>query len=249
MKQSFPIFKSHYSIGKSILTLEDPEDSPSDGPDSIIEICKSNKLKTLFLVDDSISGFLQAHTNAKKSNIKLAYGLRITSCSDITQKNDASLETNNKIVIFCKNEAGYKKLMKIASKAATDGFYYEPRIDCSFLKEIWSNEDLMLCIPFYDSYIFNNVLFSSKCFVDFSFASPTFFLEDNGLPFDNLIKKKIKKVTEKTQEVQSVFYKERKDFINYLTFRCISNRTSLDKPNLNHMGSDSFCFESWKERQ
>ena len=38
-----PIFKSHYSIGRSILTLEDKSEE-DNYPDSIIEICKNNKL-------------------------------------------------------------------------------------------------------------------------------------------------------------------------------------------------------------
>ena len=41
-----PLFKSQYSIGKSILTLEKAESSQDDGPDSIIDICLKNNLKS-----------------------------------------------------------------------------------------------------------------------------------------------------------------------------------------------------------
>ena len=41
-------------------------------------------------------------------------------------------------------------------------------------------------------------------------------------------------------------FKDEKDFKSYLTFRCINNRTTLDKPNFEHMCSDKFSFESWK---
>ena len=47
---------------------------------------------------------------------------------------------------------------------------------------------------------------------------------------------------------QSIYYKRKKDFKAYLTFKAINKRTTLGKPNLEHMASDEFCFESWKEK-
>ena len=47
---------------------------------------------------------------------------------------------------------------------------------------------------------------------------------------------------------KSIFYKKKKDFKSYLTFRAINQRTSLDKPNLEHMGSEEFCIESWQQK-
>eukprot|EP01047_Picozoa_sp_COSAG01_P109526 COSAG01_NODE_38394_length_490_cov_0.851662_1_plen_42_part_10 len=40
-----PVFKSTYSIGKSILTLD--EDEIEGGPDSIFTICEENDVKSL----------------------------------------------------------------------------------------------------------------------------------------------------------------------------------------------------------
>ena len=40
-----PIFKSHYSVGRSILTLEDKDELESTSPDSIISICLNHKIK------------------------------------------------------------------------------------------------------------------------------------------------------------------------------------------------------------
>ena len=42
-----PLFKSHYSLGRSILTLEDKNDA-DDYPESIIQIAKENKLKEIY---------------------------------------------------------------------------------------------------------------------------------------------------------------------------------------------------------
>ena len=48
MNEVLPVFKSHYSIGRSILTLEEAGTSVEGGPDSIIDICLEGNLKKFF---------------------------------------------------------------------------------------------------------------------------------------------------------------------------------------------------------
>ena len=59
-----PLFKSHYSLGRSILSLS-PPDEEGHRPNSIFDLVKEAGLKEFFLVDDSMSGFLQAYVNSK----------------------------------------------------------------------------------------------------------------------------------------------------------------------------------------
>jgi len=246
-----PLFKSHYSIGRSILTLED-EPQAESYPDSIINIVKDNSLKELFLVEDNMTSFLQAYTNCKKNKIKLHYGLRITLTDNMEDKNEESRSKNCKFIIFFKNNSGYKKLIKIFSMASKNGFYYEPRIDYKTLKSIWDDKELLLCVPFYDSFIFNNLLKNNLCAPQVDFCSPIFFLESNNMPFDNLIKQKVLEYCTKNNSpslnVKSIYYKLKSDFKAYLTFRCINSRTNLNKPEIEHMTSNDFSFESWKEK-
>ena len=242
-----PLFKSHYSVGKSILTLEKAAEITDSSPISIFSIAKTHNLKEITLVEDSISGFIQAYSYAKDMGIKLIFGLRVTIIEDITDKSEASLKKESKIIIFPKNNAGYKKLIKLSTIASSTGFYYVPRLDYSTLKEYY-DDNLMIAIPFYDSFLFNNSLYGHLCVPDFSFFKPIFFIEENSLPFDHIILDKVNSYTKgkfEIQKTQSVFYYEREDFLAYLTFRCINNRTNLNKPNLEHMSSDTFCFESY----
>jgi len=245
-----PLFKSHYSLGRSILTLED-KDEKDDYPDSIIQICKENKMKELYLVEDNMSSFLEAYSNCRKNKIKLNYGLRISVTELMSDKSEESKTKSSKIILFFKNKKGYQQLTKLYSIAAKEGFYYEPRLDYETISKNWT-DDLILCIPFYDSFIFNNTLKNSLCIPKFDFTKPIFFIEDNDLPFDLLVKQKALSFAEKNDlkiyKVQSVFYKEKKDFKAYLTFRCINNRSVLNKPNLDHMSSNEFCFESIGKR-
>lgn len=243
-----PLFKSHYSLGRSVLTLEDKSEE-DDYPDSIMQIAKQNKLKEIFLVEDNMSSFLEAYTNAKNNNIKLNYGLRISITESINEKTEESRQKTSKIIIFFKNKKGYEILTKLFSIAAKTGFYYEPRLDYEILNKHYT-KDLIIAIPFYDSFIFNNTLKNYICIPQFNFK-PIVFLEDNDLPFDKMINQKIQKyIQENTLEVykvKSIYYNRRKDFKAYLTFRCINNRSVLNKPELEHMSSSEFCFESFLE--
>jgi len=244
-----PLFKSHYSLGRSILTLEDKSET-DEYPDSIIQIAKQNNLNEIFLVEDNMSSFLEAYTNCRNNNIKLNYGLRITVTESIIDKSEESRAKNSKLIIFFKNKKGYEHLTKLFSIAAKDGFYYEPRLDYTNIKNNWS-DDLIVAVPFYDSFIFNNTLKNSICVPQIDFAKPVFFIEQNELPFDLIMKEKVLLYAQKNKldvfDAKSIFYNNKKDFKTYLTFRCINNRTILNKPEIEHMSSNEFCFESYLE--
>ena len=256
MNKVLPLFKSHYSIGRSILTLFPRGSSDGVGPDSIIDICADSGLKELYLVDDSMTGFMEAYHNASEVNIDLRFGLRVNICEDISKKDKDYARSESKCILFCKNKSGYERLLKISSVASTDGFYYMPRIDYESLHKYWSDYDLMFTVPFYDSFIHKNKFNMGNIIPDFSQIKPKFLLEDNDLPFDSALRKHVLGYCEdkyETQEVKSIYYKDKKDFPAYMTFRCISDsapgraKRTLSKPNFDHMCSNEFCFESWSK--
>lgn len=249
-----PLFKSHYSIGRSILTLESEKSDPN-GPDSIIDICKKNKLKSFYLVEDGMTGFLEAYKNSKDAGLFMAYGLRVTLCGDgnsMTDKNEVAKNNSSKCVIFAKNTEGYQKILKIYSEASTKGFYYEPRVDIKFLEQYWDDSSLMLAIPFYDSFIYKNRLSFSAVTHDFSKIKPVLFEEDNDHPLDKILKKGVKAFAKEEGltivKTKSIYYNLKEDFRHYLAFRCINNRSKLSKPNLEFMCSEEFSFESWAQK-
>lgn len=247
---TIPLFKSHYSLGKSILTLNEASSGSGSGPDSIIDICIENNLKELYLVDDNMSGYLQSYHNCLENKIKFIFGLRMNVCSDLFQKDEESLQGTSKVVLFARNRNGYKKLIKIYTKASLDGFYYAPRTDYKSIREQYSPDDMIVAIPFYDSFIHQNTLNCKSCIPDFSFCEPIFLSEENDLPFNYLIDRamqKYNKSKDNVLKVKSIFYKKKDDFKAYLAFRCINSRSCLDKPNLEHMSSNEFCMEALQQ--
>ena len=249
-----PLFKSHFSIGKSILTLDNPSTHKEGGADSIFSIAVENNLKEIILVEDSLTGFLQAKKNADSLNLKLIFGLRVNMREKASlDPKEESVDSSHKIIIFSKNSKGCKLLNSIYSEAFSENFNC---VDEKILKKHWSDKDLLLAIPFYDSFIYNNLMKFSNCSPNFSFCDPTFFIEDNSLPFDIFLSKKVKEYANnkslKTEKVKSIYYKNKKDVKALQTYKCITGRSfgnkTLSKPNLDHFGSNEFCFESWKEK-
>jgi DNA polymerase III alpha subunit len=247
------LFKSHFSIGKSILTLDDPITLKPGGADSIFDIAEENNLKKIVLVEDSLTGFLQAKKVAESHNMQIVFGLRLDMCQDATL--DPKKEEQNsrhKIIVFSKNNEGCRLLNQIYSEAFTT---LHNATDSAHLKELWNDDHLKLAIPFYDSFIFNNTMRFSNCTPSFSFTKPTLFIENNELPFDKLIKSRVSEYASsnnyKTELAKSIYYKNKKDVTALQTYKCICGRgfgnKTLSKPNLDHFGSDTFCFESWKE--
>ena len=250
MQNVIPLFKSHFSIGKSILTLEDGKHEANE-PDSIIEIAKDNNLKKVFLVEDCFSGFLQAYRNLKAHSIDLIFGIKFVFCENLSYKNEEELTKHHKVIVFANGDEGYKTLIKLWTKASTEGFYYTPRLDMNVLKEHFS-ENIKIALPFYDNFIFNNSLRGYQCVPFIENYKPSVFIEKNGLVFDNLIKNKMTDFAKANDldiiPTKSIYYKNKKDFKSFLTFRCINNRTTLNKPEMEHMSSNEFCFESWMEQ-
>jgi DNA polymerase-3 subunit alpha len=249
MEDIIPLFKSHYSLGRSILTLNLPKEAANSGSDSVFDITQEAGMKEVYLVEDSMAGFLEAYTNSKEVGVKLIFGLRLTFCPDHSDKSEEGRSNSFKSIIFIKNEKGYKQLIKIYTRAAQDGFYYEPRTDFRTLKGMWS-DDLLLAIPFYDSFLYNNKYTNSQCIPNFSFTDPIFFLEDNDTLLDQDMDNSVREFCKdkyKTIKAKSIYYKNKDDFSAYLTHKCISKRTSLEKPNFDGMCSNDFCYESYKE--
>ncbi len=247
-----PLFKSTYSIGKSILTLNEPSKTKDGGPDSIISIAVENKLDKLFLVEDSMIGFMDAHKRCEENGIQLIFGIRIGCCNDRNNE-ESQKESSHKIVIMAKNDDGIRKLTQIYSVANQESAGF---CDSAMLESLWDDSCLKLCVPFYDSFIYMNHFIGSKCVPDFKFTKPTMLIEDNDLPFDELITEKVVKYAQQNdlrmEQVKSIYYKKRSDFEAWQAYKCICNRSfgkqqSLSNPNLSHCGSDSFCWEAFEE--
>ena len=241
-----PLFKSHYSIGKSILTLSPPDQVSDGGADSVFQIASEEGLDKVILIEDAPAGFLEAKSNAEALGIQLVFGLRLK----LSTNGDDSI---HKVIVFAKDDQGCILLNNIYSKVFCE---FNGVGNYNLLKEYWNDDHLRLCVPFYDSFLFHNTLMFANCMPELSFCDPVFFIERNGLPFDDMLEDKVLKYCEahdhSTELAKTIYYKSRDDLESYQTYKCVCNRRfgrarSLSNPGFDHLGSREFCFESWKE--
>ena len=74
-------------------------------------------------------GALQFYEKATKAGIKPIVGCEFYVAQHSRLIHDKTAGNNFHIVLLAMNKAGYQNLMKLATIAQTEGFYYKPRID------------------------------------------------------------------------------------------------------------------------
>lgn len=255
MNNILPIFSSHYSFGKSILTLDKPdkvinkpEDININAPISIFSIAKAYGLKEIFLVESNMSGFVEAYQNSKEFKIPIRFGLRLTICDDIEDKSDKSFKTESKIIVWLKNSTGYKDMVRLYSKAATDGFYYIPRLSWTILLKMMT-PNLMLSIPPYDSFLHANLIDNGTCVPSFGKYKPDIMFSYMELPFDMMLIDAHRRYADDNKldliEVNPIYYYNSECFRAYTTFRAINNKSKFLNPGIEYFCSDRFSFENY----
>ena len=240
-----PLFKSHYSLGRSILTLEKPEDCEDGGPTSIFKIAKDANLKEVYLVEDNISGFPSAFKIAKKAGLSLRYG-------QIFKLKSTALDSKEfcKVVLFPKSDEGFKELIKLHSEIHLGEGY----ISFEQIEKLSAN--IGLAVPFYDSFLHCGHFTFAQFIYDFGKLKPIFFIEDNGLPIDGPLAKIVENYAKQhgcsIVYTQTILYEKTEDVAAYLTYRLICDRAStrggvLEKPNIDGFASDKFSWERFKK--
>lgn len=246
-KKVIPIFKTDGSLkGRSILTAAPASEIKRDKPVSVASIAKDYKLDPTVVVEDNPTNFIKLFENLRDAGSNLYFGLRMTVCADVEQKDADSLKTEHKIIVFLDNEEGWSDLCQLSSFASVQGFYYQPRIDLDNLSRLWS-EHFSLVVPFYDSYLFHN-LFNSRDLIPKFPVEPTYFIEDHSHIYDGPLTQAIEAKQLATQHVHSIHYFEREHMDPISIMKCVANKTKYDKPNLDGWFTDSFSWETYWER-
>ena len=126
-----PLFKSQFSVGKSILTAE-----------KILNIAQLNSLERVVMVEDSFYGFRVFNQLFQENNVSLVFGIRLSVLNDEMVENERS----SKLVFFARNNEGLKTIKRLYSDASLNDRN-------SLILSHYSVEDfkdVKVAVPFYD---------------------------------------------------------------------------------------------------
>ncbi len=265
-----PVFVSHYSLAESLLTLEEAGKAKAGNPVSVFDLSQSVGLKEVVLCDSRIDSFIPAYKVATRLDIKLCYGIKLVVVSDMKDKDISTRRSESKVIVMIKggplNEAylpqGYSDLIRIWNRAwgheghvtyrvAGEELAYG-RIDWSTLKELWT-ENLLMVWPFFSSPLARNTLTFAQITPDPPVKPWCFREVDSGLPFAGLLDAALDRYVATDPELaaqvvpcKTVYYSSAADMRAYVTLVADGMGGTFDEPKRDHLHSDRFSFEDYK---
>lgn len=104
--------------------------------DRLMDRVKECGQDTIAITDHGVMyGCIQFYKEAKKAGIKPIIGCEVYVATRTRFDKVSHIDGNNHLILLCKNETGYKNLIKMVSKAFVEGFYSKPRVDKELLMQ------------------------------------------------------------------------------------------------------------------
>ena len=116
----------------SIFSLVDGKPTPKE----IALAAKENGMEAVALTDHGyMYGVIDFYKACKEVGVKPIIGMEAYKASDSVYDHVSSNKKAYHLILLAKNQEGYQNLVKLASFAATDGFWYKPRVDFDHLRQ------------------------------------------------------------------------------------------------------------------
>ncbi len=210
----------------------------------------------------NLFGAIEFYHEAKKNNIKPIIGCELyISTSRHSERFIQSGKKNyHHLIVLAKNNEGYRNLIKLASTAYTDGFYYKPRVDKETLKE-HSNGLIALTaclggeIP--QAIMNNDEQLASYAIHEFveTFGKDHFFLElqNHGIEKQKIVNDGLIALSKKLNipliATNDVHYMNQDDYEAHDILLCIGGQKKVSEGNRKKYFGDQFYFKSYDEME
>ena len=99
----------------------------------LMDLAEKQEMPALAITDHgNLFGAVEFYTEATRRGIKPIIGCEVY-VSQEGHKSRSETDRYNHLLLLCKDQTGYRNLIKLVSTAYLDGFYYKPRIDKDLL--------------------------------------------------------------------------------------------------------------------
>lgn len=207
----------------------------------------------------SMYGVIKFYEACKKEGIKPIIGCEVyVAPASRFDKKDGRASSPYHLVLLCKNEIGYKNLMKLVSLSWTEGFYSKPRVDTELLKTY--SEGLIAlsgCLAGYipRATVAGNFAAAREYAIKMRdiFGSDSFYLElqNHGIDDQKTVNEALVKLAEETGiglvATNDVHYLYRKDADTQAILMCIQTNNVITDGRPIGLETDEFYFKSSAE--
>ena len=103
----------------------------------LVKACKERGMDALAITDHGVMyGIVEFYEACKSEGIKPIIGCEVYTAKRTRFDKAPGVDNDyGHLLLLAKNNTGYHNLIKIVSKAFTEGYYYKPRVDMNLLRE------------------------------------------------------------------------------------------------------------------
>ncbi|MFS8640288.1 MAG: DNA polymerase III subunit alpha, partial [Symbiobacteriaceae bacterium] len=216
-------------------------------------------MPALALTDHGVMyGAIDFYKACKQHGIKPIIGCEIYMARRTRHDREPKVDDQSyHLLVLAQNERGYRNLIKIVSRAFSEGFYYKPRADRELLAE--HSEGLIVTSGCIGSEIPRLLLEGNeeaaleavRWYLDVFGDRFYFEIQDHGLPEERKAYRKIVELAKRFDvplvATNDVHYLRREDAAAHEVLLCIQTGKTLDDPNRMRFENDEFYLKSPQE--
>ena len=169
--------------------------------DELVQVASEYRMPAVAITDHgNLFGAIEFYKKVSKAGIKPIIGceLYVAPTSRFEKKGSGAGEASFHLILLARDNAGYRNLVNLVTRAYTEGFYYKPRIDKDLLAQYSGG---LICltsclkgeIPYYLNKDMIDKARQSALEYKHILGPENFFLElqDNGLSAQEKVNKKL----------------------------------------------------------
>ncbi len=229
---------------------------------NLFDAVKERGMSSVAITDHGVMyGAVNFFKAAKAAGVKAIIGCEVyVAPRSRTDKQKALDSEYTHLVLLCKNEIGYKNLIKMVSLGFTEGFYSKPRIDKELLKE--NSEGLIALSACLAGEIPRKLLSGdyegakqSALWFDSVFGRENFYIEiqDHGIMEQKRILPDFLRLSKETGiplvATNDVHYINKEDAKTQKVLICLQTGKKLSDENPLEFKTDEFYLKSGEEMQ